>query len=74
MAYYSRAHYRRVSPPADTPAEIADRAIRVRAGQLGVQDRQQRYPVLTAENADEAMAYQEARIAFHVEHLSRVAI
>lgn len=65
MAFYSRAHYRRVSPRADTPAEIAARRLEREACTLGVSDRAARYPTLTADNAEAALEYQEARIAYH---------
>lgn len=69
MAYYSRRHYRAVSPAADTQAQIMERALAKRACELGLQDRELRYPELTAANADEAIAYQEAQIQLHTSKL-----
>lgn len=67
---YSRAHYQRVSPPADTQAEIQARLIDNRARELGLADRRTRFPELAAENAQAAIDYQEERIAFHRSKLS----
>lgn len=66
MAWYSKRHYARVSPPADTPEAIQERIRFHAAAALGIADRQAKYPEMTAENAAEAIAYQEARIQFHV--------
>ena len=50
----------------DTTAAVAER-VRVReAAKCGVVDREIKYPTLTGENAREAIAYQEERIAFHL--------
>jgi hypothetical protein len=60
---YSRAHYRRLSNgDKDTPETIAER-VRIRAAaQQAVAERESRWPNLAAENAAEAIAWQEARI------------
>lgn len=62
MAFYSRAHYRRVSPPRDTPAEIAARLLDNRIREQARQEREARYPVITIENFDEACAWFESRV------------
>lgn len=67
--YYSRRHYQAVSPAADTQAQIIERAVQKRAGELAVQDRELRFATLTGENVDEAIRYQEERIRFHAEML-----
>ena len=54
----------------DTPADVAQRVARRRAGELAVADRQARFPVLTAENADEAIEFQTARERHHMAALS----
>ena len=61
MAYYSRRHYRDVSPPADTPAEIAWRLRDNAAREQARAEQATRYPVLDAANAQEAVAFFEAR-------------
>lgn len=73
MAFYSRAHYRRVSPPSDTAAEIAARKVRHAALELGRADRLARFPTITADNVDAQLAFQEERYAFHLARLSRGA-
>jgi hypothetical protein len=62
---YSREHYARVNPAPDTPATIAARRARFEASKLALIDRVERYPTLTADNADEAITYQEARYRHH---------
>lgn len=60
---FSRAHYRRVSPPADTVADLAARQRHLRALELARADVAAQYPDgINAENADAVLAYQEARI------------
>jgi hypothetical protein len=72
MSFYSRAHYQRVSPPSDTREQIQERLIRNQACEkLGVADRQAKYPVLTESNAQEAIDYQDERIRFHHQAISR---
>jgi len=66
---YSRRHYRLVSPLPDTLADIRERSIHQRACTLAIQDRERQFPVLTAENAAEAIRYQNERIMFHTENL-----
>lgn len=68
---YSRRHYRLVIPPPDSLAEMRERSIQQQAATLAIQDRERQFPVLTADNAAEAMRYQEERISFHVAVLSR---
>jgi len=62
MGYYSRKHYRMVSPPADTKEEIAERLRHRSACEQAVKDREAKHPVITVENAVEVMDYQEMRI------------
>lgn len=62
---YSRAHYRRVSPPPDTAVEERDRLIRQIASERAIADRMERFPRLTPENADAAIDFQ---LACEVEH------
>lgn len=71
--YFSRRHYQRVSPPADTATAIAARRRWHEAGRRGMADREARYPIITAENAREAIAYQAERIAFHYRQFEGVA-
>lgn len=61
MAFYSSRHYRSVSPAADTPADVADRLRRNEAAARARTERETRYPILNAENAQEAMDFQERR-------------
>jgi len=58
---FSRAHYRRVSPPADTPADIAARLVRLAALQQAVREMWERFPVVTPENFDAANEFRERR-------------
>lgn len=71
MNQFSRRHYRLVSPPADTQDQIRDRLIARQAAELGMADRIARYPTLTAENADDAIRYQEDRIKHYATILRR---
>lgn len=59
--YYSKAHYRRVCPPPDTKQDIADRLKRNAAAEQSRLETSVKFPTLSAENVDEALAYQEAR-------------
>ncbi len=63
--FYSAAHFRRVSPPADTPAEIQDRFRAREAGELAIADRVAKFPTLDAGNAQAAIQFQTERYAFH---------
>jgi hypothetical protein len=65
MGYYSRRHYQAVSPARDTQAQIMERRIQRRASELGRADREQKYPELTAGNAQDAIDYQEQRMRFY---------
>jgi len=66
MAYYSKRHYQRLTNGGpDTPERIAERTQYRTAATLALAEREQRYPVLTTENAREAIAYQDERIAYH---------
>jgi hypothetical protein len=47
----------------DTAGDIAERVTARAAGEQAIREREERYPVLTTENAREAMAFQERRIA-----------
>lgn len=50
----------------DTPEAVAER-IRFRAaGEAAIRDREAKYPRLTADNALEAIEYQESRVRFHL--------
>jgi hypothetical protein len=46
----------------DSAEEVVERRLRRAAGEQAVKERQEKFPVLTAENADEAIRFQEARI------------
>ena len=59
---YSRRHYRLVSPPPDQPGAVEERIQYRKAAAQANEERMQRYPVLTAENFEEAAAFQESRI------------
>ena len=58
---FSKAHFRRVSPPVDTAVDIQDRRFRTQALEQAQAAVKRLYPVLTAQNAAEAIAYQERR-------------
>lgn len=49
----------------DTPADIAWRVKSREAAEAAVAERQAKYPTLTADNAAEALRYQDERIRFH---------
>lgn len=59
MAYYSKAHYRRVSQPVDSPAAIVDRQWRNAASEQARVARERKYPVITPENFADANKFQE---------------
>jgi hypothetical protein len=61
VSAYSAAHYRRVSPPADTKADITARLRRQAAWAKADADMQARYPVITVENFTEACQWRERR-------------
>jgi hypothetical protein len=61
MAHYSKRHYRLVSPPADTAERQAERAKHRAAIEQAHAEMRAKYPILTAENAGEAIAFQEMR-------------
>lgn len=71
--FYSAAHYRRVSPPSDTAADVDDRRRRREAGDRAVRDRERAYPDLTPATAAAAIAYQEQRVAYHLALLRAAA-
>lgn len=54
----------------DTPAEVRDRLIRQRAGELAIEDRIAAFPVLDETTADAAIAYQDHAAAFHARMLA----
>ncbi len=60
---YSRRHYERVSPPPEPPEAAAERLRHRAAAEQAMREREARWPTLTAENAQEAIAWQTARIA-----------
>lgn len=62
MRYYSKRHYRLVSPPDDTPAEIAERNRHQDALRRARDETAAKFPQITAANVDEALAFQDARI------------
>jgi hypothetical protein len=62
MAYYSKRHYQLVSPKADTQERFAERERNRKASEQVTAEREARFPVLTAENAAEVIAWQEARL------------
>lgn len=49
-------------PPPDTREQVAERVRHRAASERAVKEREERFPVLTAENARAAMDWQEARI------------
>ncbi len=62
MAYYSRRHYQRVSPAADTPQQIAERIVRNAVLERVHVELKERFPVLNAANFQEACDWQATRI------------
>lgn len=62
-SFYSNRHYRAVSPPADTAADIAERVRRLRVLEQVRQEREARYPVVTGDNFKSLSDWQERRIA-----------
>jgi hypothetical protein len=57
----------------DTAEEIRGRLLAREAAAAGVADREELFPVLTADNAAAAIAYQEERIRVHAARLAGVA-
>ena len=52
---FSRRHYKAVSPPADTPEQIRDRAAFQLARECAVADREHKFPEVTPANAVEVL-------------------
>ena len=72
MAFYSKRHYRAVSPPADTAADIAARKAHYAALEAAGADVKARYPGgITLDNAAEVLAYQAERIAARIKEIAR---
>lgn len=70
---FSRRHYRLVSPPADTPADVRDRLIRNAAAKLAGEDRHREFPKVTGANVDAVLEYQEQRYIHHLQALTQIA-
>lgn len=70
---YSRRHYERLSNGGpDTPATILDRQRRQQACDLTRADIEAKYPQgVTLENAEELLAYQQARLEHHIKTLKQ---
>jgi hypothetical protein len=62
MAFYSRQHYKLVCSKENTKEQAAELERRRKVGAQAIADRIAKFPVLTAENAAEAIAFQERRI------------
>jgi len=60
---YSARHYQAVGGGADTPEAVRERTRHRAICEQAHRECMERYPVLTAQNAGEAIAWQEARIA-----------
>lgn len=56
----------RANARPDAPADVSERARYGRALQQASYDRRDRYPMVTVENFDAAIAYQEERIRFYL--------
>jgi len=54
---------RSVCPPRDTAQDIHDRLARMKAGEVGRAARELTFPVLTADNVDAAIEFQERAIS-----------
>ena len=61
MRYYSNAHYRRVSPPRDTPEEIAWRLRDNIAREQAWEETLEKFSPFSNTNAHNAMVWFEAR-------------
>ena len=59
----------RANTRPDTPADIEWRTKSREAAQAAISDREAKYPTLTADNAAEAIRYQEQRVDFHARRL-----
>ncbi len=66
LARVNRARRARIENRPDTAEEIAERISSRQACERAVTDREARYPTITAENAAEALYYQEERTKFHL--------
>ena len=62
-ATYMLRRYLASQAAADTPAAVAERAVRQEACRRAREDRAAKYPRLTADQFEEANLYQERRIA-----------
>lgn len=58
MAFYKK----RIADRPCTPEQIAERIAYRKAAEQAIRERQERFPVLTGENFDEAAEWQERRI------------
>lgn len=58
---FSRAHYRQVSPPADTARQIAERIATAAALKAVYAELRAAFPVVTVANASAALDFQAAR-------------
>lgn len=64
--YYSKRHFERLSNGApDSPALAAERIANRKAGEMAHADMLTKFGTLTAENAQQAIAYQAERIEHH---------
>lgn len=61
VSYYSRRHYRLVSPPPDAPGAAAERIRYRAAAEQALAEMRRRFPVLTTENFAEADRFRETR-------------
>ena len=62
--WYSKAHYERVSPKPDSPQDIADRRTLNAILDTVRTEMAEKFPKITADNAEAAMQYQAERIKF----------
>ena len=60
--FYSRRHFARISPPADTPEMLRVRLLRNAVLKKVEIERMRRWPTVTADNVREVLAWQDARI------------
>lgn len=58
---YSKRHYRLVSPPADTAADIADRLKANAARAQAAAEMREKFPVFTTDNLEAADDFREQR-------------
>lgn len=58
--------------PRERPIDRFRRISAGEAGRLAIADRRERFPVVSDANVDEALAYQEERIRYHLERLEDV--